>query len=166
MSNTNDDFRNAASEGQRAMDSGSGISSMPVPLFDVKPILVTELPSSADLGSPPVVTLTFADRAQLVIEQTKLTIAVLKAAFIILETIHSINGAIVMNEPWYKSRRVWGFVALGIATVLRIFGVELPDTVTAAMPDVLTNIGTYAGEIVAGVLVIWSWIKPKPVETP
>lgn len=134
---------------------------MPVPLFEPKPILVSELPSSADLGSPPVVTLTFADRAQLVIEQTKLTVGLLTLAVKAAYVLNLISGVTVMEEKWYLQRRIWAAIAGVIVFILGMFKITAPEYITAIMPDLMVQIAQGIAGLIGTVLAAWSYVKPK-----
>lgn len=136
----------------------------PVNPFDVRPVpvVVRELPSYADLGERPVVVLTFADRVQLRIEQTRLTYAILSAAISIILAVDKISGYLTMNEtPWYTQRRIWATVLGIVATVLGVFKVAVPEWLTTVAPDLLVQIATAVASAIAGILAAWSYIRPK-----
>jgi hypothetical protein len=123
---------------------------------------VNELPSWADMGESPVVTLTFADRMQLRIEQSRLTYAILSAAVSIILAVDKISGYLVMNEtPWYTQRRIWATVLGIVATVLGVFKIAVPEWLTTVAPDLLVQVATAVASAIAGILAAWSYIRPK-----
>ena len=123
---------------------------------------VRELPSYADMGEPPTVTLTWADRAQLRIEQTKLTFAILSTALSIIVAVDKISGYLMDSSPWYTQRRIWATILGIVATVLSVFKVAVPEWLTTVAPDLLVQIATAVASAIAGLLAAWSYIKPKP----
>ena len=128
---------------------------------------VNELPSWADMGERPVVTLTFADRMQMRIEQTRLTWAILSAAVSIILAVDKISGYLVMQDsPWYTQRRIWAIVLGIIATVLGVFKVAVLEWLTTVAPDLLVQIATAVASAIAGILAAWSYVKPKTTEAP
>ena len=123
---------------------------------------VNELPSWADMGERPVVTLTFADRMQMRIEQTRLTWAILSAAVAIILAVDKISGYLVMQDsPWYTQRRIWATVLGIVATVLGVFKIAVPEWLTTVAPDLLVQIATAVASAIAGILAAWSYVKPK-----
>jgi len=157
----NDDPLQSDNEGQTDGMAQGIVSAMPIPLFETKPYVVSELPASADLGTAPVVTLTFADRAQLKIEQTKLTIAVLKLAVMVISVIHTITGITVNEERWYLQRRVWASIFGVVVFVLGMLKVAVPEWLTTAAPDIAVQLAQGISGLIATILAAWSYIKPK-----
>jgi peptidoglycan/LPS O-acetylase OafA/YrhL len=141
----------------------------PIEPFSTRPVpvVVSALPSWADLGERPVVTLTFADRMQLRIEQSRLTYAILSASVSIILAIDTISGYLTMNEtPWYTQRRIWATILGIIATVLTVFKVTVPEWLTTVAPDLLVQIATAVASAIAGILAAWSYVKPKTETKP
>ena len=148
-------------EGQNG--DSEALDAMPVPLFTPNPVAyeVSELPASADLGTAPVVTLTFADRAQLKIEQTKLTVAVLKLSVMVISVIHTITGITVNEEKWYLQRRVWASIFGVVVFILGMLKVTVPEWLTTSAPDIAVQLAQGIAGLIATVLAAWSYIKPK-----
>ena len=71
-----------------------------------------------------------------------------------------------VDEPWYRSRRVWISIVAGGALVLSFLKIVTIDSETqAAIADYIPNAIEMIMYLIAGALALWSRLKPKPQET-
>ena len=143
------------------------IPARPIELFPQKPLVPLSIPEITIYKEKPEVAIGWMESVDFWIwkklEATRFTVTVIRATISALSLIATVKE-MTMDDPnaWWRQRRVWATILGGIVAILQLFGIVSPDWLVTIAPDLIIKAIEGGMAVVAAVLAIWSYLKPKP----